>query len=145
MVVHSLSKVTQFSRPAESNGLQAELSVMQAVAVALAQLDDQETRARVLRWATERFCRIVPLPVVSRQGPSAKADAPQLPSDSAPAPDDGLSVSALGELFGPDEPHREQSQSVNGVLCEFVADFQNIVHEWNAACGEPAVTPSIEI
>jgi hypothetical protein len=140
MVVSSLSKVAPFSRPAESTGLQAELSAMEAIAVALAQLADEETRARVLHWAGERFCRSIPV-VITLQAPSARADALQLPSNPAQAADDGLSVSALGELFGPDEPHRDQPQSVPGVLREFVADFQNIVHEWNVACSEPAVTP----
>jgi len=118
---------------------------MQAIAVALAQLEDEETRARVLHWATERFCRTVPVvPVVTGPAPSALADVPQLPSSPAPAPDDGLSVSALGEMFSSHQPDREQSQPVNGMLREFVADFQSIVHEWNATCTDAAVTPSIE-
>src|SRR5476651_1389250 len=123
MFVNGQSKVTPFSRPADSNGLQAELSAIQVIAVALAQLEDEETRARVLHWATERFCRTVPVvPVVALSAPSAVADAPQLPSNPTPTPDDGLSVSALGELFG------AHSQPVNGMLREFVAEFQGIVH-----------------
>ena len=38
----------------EGNALQAELSAMQDIAVALRELDEP-TRARVLHWAEERF------------------------------------------------------------------------------------------
>ena len=145
MVVNGPSKVTPFSRPAESHDLQVELSAMHAMADALAQLPDDETRARVLRWAMSRFCPTVPVvPFDARPATSAPAGAPQLPSNLTPAPDDDLSVSALEELFGAQPLSREECQPGNGILREFVTDFQDIVHEWNAACSEPAVTPSIE-
>jgi hypothetical protein len=138
-----VSAIAPFPRPAETNGLQAELSAMQAIAIALAQLEDEVTRARVLHWANERFCQtaVVASPVAP-EAPSAVVGAPRLRAEAAP--DDGLSVSTLEAMFGGPKAHREPSQSVNGLLREFVADFQDVVQEWNAACNEPAAVPSIE-
>lgn len=41
----------------KKDNLQAELAAMHAIGVALGQLTDPETRARVLRWAKDRFDR----------------------------------------------------------------------------------------
>ncbi len=142
MSVSSPPAITPFPRLAETNSLQAELSAMQAIAAALTQLDEG-TRARVLHWAAERFCRTaVVAPLVALPAPSAVVGAPRV--NLEPAPDDTLSVSALAEMFAGPKKLGEPSQSVNGLLREFVADFQDVVQEWNAACNEPAAAPSIE-
>ena len=67
-----------------TDGLARELAALEAVGRALAQLQDVESRARVLRWATERF------------------DAPHARSAEAaerPADDPTLAVDDLTEMF----------------------------------------------
>ena len=114
---------------------------MRVVAVALSQLDDAATCARVLQWAAARFCPTNPVAsVVAFPAPAAAAAVTLQPRPpAAPVPDDGLSVSMLGEWFDELEPQGESSQSsqsLNGMLHQFVAEFQDVVHEWNAVCSD---------
>ena len=116
--------------------LDAELSAMQQVALALAQLDEP-TRLRVLHWTLERFQ--VDASAVARTLQPAPSTAS---SGLDPLADEGLSVSTLEDLF-PAEPRgaatttaadREpERKGVSGMLSEFVAEFQHVVREWNAA------------
>ena len=135
----SRSSLESSSQENAQNALQIELSAMQDIAVALGPLDEL-TRARVLHWAAERFrdAAVVitppaPLYAVPRLHPSSHENQ---------ATDEGLSVSNLSDFFAPrapkvlEEPATEaQDQSVTGMLHDFVVDFQDIVHEWNVACG----------
>jgi hypothetical protein len=119
-----------------STVLDAELSAMQQVALALAQLDEP-TRLRVLHWTLERFQ--VDASAVAR---TLQPASPSSSSSLDPQADEGLSVSTLDDLFPPDpcrvatlppaagEPERK---GVSGMLNEFVAEFQDVVREWNAA------------
>ena len=125
----------------QDNALQAELSAMQAIGVALGQLDEP-TRARVLQWAEQRFRACDPL--VSPPAPR-HADAPMSASASPGTPvDEKLSVSALDDFFGPrhtaavtELAPEAQAQPVTGMLREFVVEFQNIARDWNVACDAP--------
>ena len=76
--------------------LNNELSAMQQVALALAQLDEP-TRLRVLHWAIERFQ--LDVSAVARTPPQPAA--PASPAGDATQADEGLSVSTLEELFTP--------------------------------------------
>ncbi len=118
-------------------GLDSELSTMQDMAIALSGLNPA-ARARVLHWLQERF-----------QGNStidawAPAPATFSPLRAVPAPvsaaDEQLTVGALEDLFSPhvDQPAPlAATQTVTGLLTEFVAEFQNIAREWDDACAAP--------
>ena len=139
---HIRAVAKPFPEPSEQDdALQAELSAMQAIGVALGHLDEP-TRARVLQWAEQRFRACDAL-----VSPPAPRDADTLMSASAypgTPVDEKLSVSALDDFFGPrnitavTEPASEApAQPVTGMLREFVVEFQNIAREWNVACNVP--------
>ena len=119
--------------------LDAELSAMQQVALALAQLDEP-TRLRVLHWTLERFQ--VDASAVARTSQPASPSSPSSASSLDPNADEGLSVSTLEDFF-PTGPRRiaavtdaagvPERKGVSGMLSEFVAEFQDVVREWNAA------------
>ena len=121
--------------------LNDELSAMQQVATALAQLDEP-TRLRVLHWAIDRFhvdVSAASRALVRQTGPGSLAR-----SDTGAPADEGLSVSTLEDLFNPRAPDTHAAaasdtprQAVSGLLTEFVAEFQNVVREWNAASEAP--------
>ena len=123
-----------------SDTLTEELSAMQRIAVLLATLDEP-ARLRVLHWAIERFhgdlhgALRAPLPAAP-PGAAVTADEP---------PDETLSVSSLTDLFDPRGPGAPEApaedtprRAVSGLLSEFVAEFQDVVREWNAASETPA-------
>jgi hypothetical protein len=124
------------------NGLRFELSVMEQIAVALIQLDEP-TRARVLHWAEERFH--VDAPVAPAPAPLYAVNRWRPSAEEAETTDEALSVSTLGDFFDPrapkelTEPTTEApGQSVNGMLHDFVVEFQDVAHEWNGVCSGPA-------
>ena len=138
----------QKTRPAsqealiQGNALQVELSAMQDIAAALDRLDES-TRTRVLRWAEERFQ--VSAALVTAPAPLYVVPGLRPKSDPDESGDESLSVSSLDDFFvrrGPKalkKPVTEvPGQSVNGMLQDFVADFQDVVREWNMACDGPA-------
>jgi len=141
-ILSHLSAVSKLAQePSEKgNALQAELSAMQDIAFALSALDEP-TRARVLRWVDERFRSDVP--GVSPPSGSLYAVC-DLPIVTAPgkAADDALND--FFDLCDAEEPKLLKeappvvpTKSVPGMLNDFVADFQDIVREWNVACSEP--------
>ena len=114
---------------------------MQQVAIVLSALDEP-TRLRVLQWAIQRFD--TEMPAAHRASPLQAGRRLAGPDADAPA-DEGLSVSTLEDLFNPREPEAHAvpadetpRQGVSGMLSEFVAEFQDVVREWNAASETPA-------
>jgi len=119
---------TRFIRPERLDvTLENELGAMEAIAAALAQLDGEETRTRVIQWATSRFTHAVPAVAPAAPSSTSSPALAAAPAASA-ASDDGLSVSTLDDLF------TKRGKSTGGMLHEFVTEFQGMVHEWNAAC-----------
>lgn len=121
---------------------------MQDIAVALGRLDEP-TRARVLHWTEERFHGTAPFvtapaPLYAVPGPRPSAG----PDESA---DESLSVATLDDLFVRSGPRAVKKpvtevpgQSVNGMLRDFVSEFQDVVREWNVACDGPADGRTVE-
>ena len=73
----------------------AELDAMQAVGLALSHLQDPRARARVLRWATERFEIHVEIHVEPPPGPVAARTA-----RVAPRPiDQSMTLEGVHEMF----------------------------------------------
>jgi hypothetical protein len=135
------------------NALQAELSAMRDIALVLAELDET-TRARVIKWASERFIQSSPLPAPANTNPvtSDRADA-TMPIDPA----DALSVDNLDDLFDDVAPKTPRpsaltvddaldgpGESVAGMVHEFVTEFQEIVRQWNGACDDATAQPVAE-
>jgi hypothetical protein len=155
MAIHShLSAVSKLAPESseKGNALQAELSAMQDIAFALSTLDEP-TRARVLRWVDERFRSDVP--IVSPPSGSLYAVC-DLPIVTAPGKGADDALNAFFDLCDADEPKLLKdapvvvpTKSVPGMLNDFVADFQDIVREWNVACSESdeesvePVTPAV--
>jgi hypothetical protein len=136
------------------NALQAELSAMRDIALVLAELDEA-TRARVIKWASERFGQ--------SSGVAAPAHPNPIEADRADAttpidPADALSVDTLDDLFDDaagktprpssltvDDALDGPGESVVGMVHEFVTEFQEIVRQWNGACDEAAAAqPAVE-
>jgi len=142
MVINGSPKIASFTR----SPLDAELSAMHAIAVALEPIADEDIRARVLHWAAERFSRSAfAAPAVARPAAlsaTGRDDSPDALALSAPLPDDTLSMSAVAEMFIVRKPRLEPEQSTGGMLQQFVAEFQDVVQEWNAVCSEPDAEPS---
>ena len=115
---------------------------MQNIATALGQLDPA-ARARTLQWINQRFS-VSPAPAPLAAAPSAPVVVSPLrivPA-TAVASDEMLSVEMLGDLFEARRPapaHPAAApESVTGMLHDFVAEFQGIAREWDAACAAPA-------
>jgi hypothetical protein len=115
----------------------------------LAELD-AVTRARVINWAAERFGGVSPkaTPPEPSMRRTATAGAP-LDDDASIDAEDALSVSTLDEFFDlcdAQEPGASSlevndaldgpSDSVAGMVHDFVSEFQAIVKQWNGACEE---------
>jgi hypothetical protein len=103
---------------------------------------DAATRARVLRWAVERF---VATSLAAAEAVHGRAAEPVNTDPDMPAgSDETLSVAALEDFFDrreaakrPRERERATAAPTTGMLHEFVAEFQEMVREWNVACGVP--------
>ena len=122
--------------------LDAELSAMQQVAMLLAALDEP-ARLRVLHWAIQRFHADLHGALRPHAGQPAPTIATRA-ADNEP-PDEALSVASLNDLFDPRRPDDHATpagdtprRAVSGLLSEFVAEFQDVVREWNAASETPA-------
>jgi hypothetical protein len=114
--------------------LDAELAAMQQIAAIVGGLD-AATRARVLRWAAERYMAHAPAGVSAAHLPG------DTPAEMPDASDETLSVSALDDFFDRREathPREQAAAPATGMLHEFVAEFQDMVREWNVAVGAPA-------
>lgn len=139
-----------------SSELRGELAALKTVADALASLPDTEARARVLRWAAERF--LVPLAASSARSatvpaPKAAAWPPQFldegtSADLLPALPNGeadLTVEDLKDLFEPVRPaHQPMGRpapvaaasappggtGVVSMIHGFVEDFQQLARAW---------------
>jgi hypothetical protein len=135
------------------NALQAELSAMRDIALVLTELDET-TRARVIKWASERFGRspVVPAPAQTNAASDNPAEA-TAPIDPA----DALSVDTLDDLFDDVAPKTPRpspltvddaldgpGESVAGMVHEFVTEFQEIVRQWNGACDDAATQSATE-
>ncbi|HEY1909561.1 MAG TPA: hypothetical protein VGG73_01450 [Vicinamibacterales bacterium] len=133
--------------------MQAELSAMRDIALVLAELDET-TRARVIKWATERFGRS---PAVPTQPQTIPVNSDRAAVTAPIDPIDALSVDSLDDLFdevAPKAPHLSSldvddaidgpGESVAGMVHEFVTEFQEIVRQWNGACDEATARPVAE-
>jgi hypothetical protein len=129
-------------RPSADDSLTAELKALAAVGHALADLDPA-ARARVLRWAIDRF----DVDPIQNDAPNVRQ---QQPEHAAPLPDTTLLVDDIEDLF--DDPvHREsrevdtngicqrpapppravaRAQPTESLLSGFVAEFQQLVVQW---------------
>ena len=137
----------------------AEVDAMGQVARALAALPDAQSRARVLRWAMDRYhldvtptaAPAVPATIPAPAVPVTMAAAvPEIAAPDAPATmeitgaDSGLEVDSLHDLFparpGPDideealsigEPARPAQESgIESMVRSFAADFRRFALEW---------------
>jgi hypothetical protein len=112
----------------------AEVEAMGEVARALAALPDAQSRARVLRWAMERY-HLDATPMA----------APAVPVTTAVAgPDASLEVDSLYDLFPATHPadideeslsiaepaKPAQESGIESMIRGFVADFQRVALEW---------------
>ena len=88
--------------PQGKDDLQAELTAMQAIGTALGHLTDRDTRARVLRWATDRFCldRRPTTPQPSAAPATRPGEAAASPEFAASAPSVVINV-ASADLVTP--------------------------------------------
>src|SRR5580765_4626381 len=90
------------ARPEAEDQLSVELDAIITIGRALSQIPDAETRARVMRWAIERFgSDVTPAP---EPGGDLELPANIMPApvhDEAPA--ESLNIDGLGELFPPVE------------------------------------------
>jgi len=121
---------------------------MQDIAAALSRLDEP-TRARVLHWTEERFQGSAP--IIRAPAPLYAVPGRRPGADPDEVVDESLSVSTLDDFFvrrGPKalkKPVTEvPGQSVNGMLRDFVSEFQDVVREWNVACDGPADQRTVE-
>ena len=117
-----------------TDGLARELAALEAVGRALAQLQDVESRARVLRWATERFDAPHPRPADAAQRP---AGDPTLAVDDltemfegARTDDDGARV-----VTPPPEPQapRRPDAPLDSLVRSFAVDLRRAGQEWQRA------------
>jgi hypothetical protein len=98
--------------------LGSELAAMQTIAVALSALASDEDRARVLRWASERF------------------GAPQAVRPTSPVRERANDIDGLDDLF---ERRDDDSLSLEltdrsplpAMMKDLVADFQRLAREWH--------------
>ena len=124
----------------------AEIEAMRAIGAALRQLPDQAARARVLRWAAERFAvdASAAEPLMASAAPmmTTSEGADRLRSS---ANDPTLAVESLYDLFpqlerdqpqptGDHVPHQES------IVREFVTDFQRLARDWQTAFGTPTTS-----
>jgi hypothetical protein len=90
------------ARPEAEDQLSTELDAIITIGRALSHIPDAETRARVMRWAIERFSIDVTPTPTAEPGNDLELPANLMP---APQPDDApaesLNVDGLGELFPP--------------------------------------------
>jgi len=136
---------------AASDEVGAEVEAMREVARALAALPDAQSRARVLRWAMERYhldatpMAAPVLPVVAAPAVPVAMAAPAVPEAMTVAgPDQSLEVDSLFDLFPAThpadideqslslaEPSRPAQESgIESMIRGFVADFQRFALEW---------------
>jgi hypothetical protein len=131
-----------------ANDVAAEVDAMGQVARALAALPDAQSRARVLRWATDRYhveatpmaAPAVPLTIAAPAVPAMMAVAGADPSGA----DLSLEVDSLHDLF-PGRPPADideeslsiaepaksaQESGIESMIRGFVADFQRFALEW---------------
>ena len=102
----------------------AELTAMEAVGNALAQLRDQESRLRVIHWASERF------QAMSRTHEPVAAGSPG-PALTLDAPDElltGLSTHVRAE-----PPHIIEDLPFDSLVQDFTADLMHFAIEWQRA------------
>ena len=120
---------------------QAELTAMRAISEALEPLKDDETRARVLTWASETFG----LKAAARPS-AARASSPG-PEALNGDRDLSLSESDLESFFVAREPAspepvpagpQDEAQPVVSMIHGFVADVQQLARDWQGAETGPA-------
>jgi hypothetical protein len=120
-----------------------ELATLQTIATALAELD-APARARALQWLQQRFDLDIPSApseptATASPAPEVAVSTLRIVPASLAASDEALSVETLGELFeGRTAEPNPDTQSVTGVLSEFVAEFQQIARDWDDACAPAA-------
>ena len=142
---HRAESAQTDNQPSETGArARAEFAAMRSVGDALENLDD-ETRARVLRWAAEFFG----LKTVETLSVSVSMAETASPSPESVAADQFLDVSAseLESFFEPEDPAVSESapmseqdthQPVASMLHGFVADVQQLARDWQDAEPAPA-------
>jgi hypothetical protein len=144
-------------RPGLSAGpeeVSAELDAMQAVGHAISRLQDPRARARVLRWATERF--EMQIETTSGGSGGTIASVPTCPIDQSVTLDgvhelfDAPSASPRSEILHleaiePPPVHRDAAQQPNSrhdagepepldsLMRGLASDFQRFAVEWQGA------------
>ena len=138
-------------RASDGDNMTDEIEAIRAVGRALARLSDPASRARVLRWATERFqidAAVTPAAVPARPPvKAAAADGPDLTLstdslfDFFPAPtererarleSDSLAIGPdpLVQAVPPvDETRVEDARPSGSTLRSFVSDFQRLASD----------------
>ena len=152
--------VHQIGVPDQGNRVrQNELAAMRAISAAFEELDDNQARERVIRWAAEAFGISVATPAATQAPPPVRVLAAVV--------DSTLTVDGLDEFFGLPagrdahhdlEQRRDTSleiseadlqdgyaepppaaapvapaQGVASLLHRFVADFQRLARDWKGA------------
>jgi hypothetical protein len=98
-----------------------ELEAMATIGRVLTGIDDEGARARILRWALDRFASAGETP--QPQGAS--------PAEVGPT-DPALSIDSVGDLFA-SPLETPGSAPVQTLVHDFVSDFRRLVVEWQGA------------
>jgi hypothetical protein len=149
-----MSTAPRVGPPAGPDEVEAELDAMQAVGLALSHLPDPKARARVLRWATERFEMQIETPsgpvagkpvlVVTRpidqsmtlEGVHEMFDTPAAALRPAnlhlDAPEPAL---VSRDAAPPQNIHREaaDTEPLDSLMRGLATDFQRFAIEWQRA------------
>jgi hypothetical protein len=156
-----MSTAPRVGPPAGPDEVEAELDAMQAVGLALSHLPDPKARARVLRWATERF----ELQIETPSGPVAGKPVLVVtrPIDHVTRPiDQSMTLEGVHEMFDtpvaalrpanlhleapepalvsrdaapPQNIHREaaDTEPLDSLMRGLATDFQRFAIEWQRA------------
>jgi hypothetical protein len=112
-----------------------ELAAMQAVTEALSKVEDAAARERVLRWVNDYFSS----GAATSDAPAIEVTPEEVPAAQEPRAADPEN---LHSLFGNEEitlepallaRRRSAPQPVVSELRSFVADFQKLASDWQAA------------
>jgi hypothetical protein len=153
-----MSTVPRSDLSAGPEEVSAELDAMQAVGVALSHLHDPRARARVLRWATERFeiqveihVETPPSPVVAKTARVATRPIDQsmtlegvremFEAPAAALRPANLHLQAIepphvsGDAAQPQDIHCEaaDSEPLDSLMRGLATDFQRFAVEWQRA------------
>ena len=142
------SRHTEVVGRSNDDSVAAEIEAMSQVARALGSLDDAKARARVLRWAIDRY-QVDTMPPAA---PATTLAAPAMVAPAMAAPivaagtDPTLEVESLSDLFSatsldldaadlsvadPQKP--AHGTGIESMIRGFAADFRRFAREWQGA------------